>query len=706
MLLALVLGTRAPGDDAAGVFIPGHEAAAVDLLAPDGLDTFRCGAWTLGELVPGPDCALRFHMSGPGAATAVIRISRDLAASSAKGPESVRACVEARVRSNADPGFFDGKCTHPQEAVRVEVRGVGGSVRLAVLGLGVLLALGLLLWGNRGVDAPPTGTGAGAGTGTGGGGRELLVLAAWVAPALALRAWLMFTLPPGAYELENFGMGAPFAELLQQTGAARGWLDPIAVAFHPPLIRALMDPWLMLGDAMGAGGTLWWLRLPNLGLTVIGLGLLLRLGTLLGAAAAGRLAAILFAWLPATILITVFQGHYAAEMVLCLWFVERTATWIIEGRGVFITLPIAGALALWTGHLAALTVVPGFMLFLLTAHRRGRRREALASTLLLLALYLPIAEAALLGAFSYVVASIGAPLSPALTAAAVASFGHDALPVTTPSLWDAVALPLQIPVRLYGLVGGVIALAAMGLLLKRRRRQALFPVAVLLLYVLAQARLSTRWENLSPLFPLFILGTALGLGELRTIQHRLAARVPLVAVFLAIALVGGAWTAWRHADGTGVTEIVGRVAYEDSETSLAARMMNDRLAHLPVLLLAPADRFPYHLCPDRSTVAGVQACIHAADVPPGEAGFQVYEFGDRTITTAGILGADGEGCPDLGRLLDEPAFGTTYLAVVSWDSVIIAEDSPCEQRFEAEGCDILTRAPGLRLLICGEGTAP
>ncbi|MFH1531489.1 MAG: hypothetical protein ABIK09_12245, partial [Pseudomonadota bacterium] len=533
--------------------------------------------------------------------------------------------------------------------------------------------------------------------------RELLTLVAWIAPALALRAWLMMVLPPGAYELENFGTGTLFMELIEQTGAARGWLDPIAAAFHPPLVRTLLDPWLMLGDLVGAGGSLWWLRLPNLGLTVWGLALLLRLGALLGAPAAGRLAAILFAWLPATLLITVFQGHYAAEMILCLWFIERIATWVIEGREVFVTLPFAGALALWTGHLAALIIAPGFLLFVVTAHRRGRRTEALASALLLLALYLPIAEAALRGAVGYTMASTGAPLSPAMTAVAATSFGHDTLPITTPSLWDAIALPLQLPERLYGLVGAVIALAGMGLLSRRRWRLALFPGVLLLLYMLAQARLSTRWENLSPLLPLIILGTTLGLAELQTLRHRLVPRVPWAMVFVTVSLVGGAWTAWRHADGSGVTEIVGRVAYEDSETSLAARMMDDRLAHLPVLLLAPADRFPYHLCPDRSTVGGVQTCIHAADVPPSEAGFQVYELGDRIVTTAGILETDGAGCPDLARLLSEPSFKAMYLAVVSWDSVIVAEDTPCGQRFETEDCDVLTRTPGLRLLLCGAG---
>ncbi|MFH1529955.1 MAG: hypothetical protein ABIK09_04365, partial [Pseudomonadota bacterium] len=154
LLLTLALGAEAPDHAGVGVFLPGQEAAVVDLLAPDDLDSFRCGDWTLDALVPGPDCALRFHMSGPDGATRTVRISPDGPAE-AKGPDAVKACVEARVRSNAGGDFFDGRCTLPSEAVRVEIRGVGGRLRLALLGLAALLALGLLFW-RVGAEAPPT----------------------------------------------------------------------------------------------------------------------------------------------------------------------------------------------------------------------------------------------------------------------------------------------------------------------------------------------------------------------------------------------------------------------------------------------------------------------------------------------------------------------------------------------------------------------
>lgn len=700
ILLTLIQGGAPPEDSCDGVFIPGHEAAVVELLAPDDMDSFRCGEWALSELVPGPDCAFRVGLTGPGGAVASVRIGRDLEASSVAGDEALVSCVAARIRANAGADFFDDKCTRPEEAVRVTVRGVGGRIRLGILGLAALLALGFLMWRSSrfGPEGPPTRGPPGA-VGGPSGPNLPLSLAAWVAPALALRAWLIAILPPGAYELENFGTGTLFMELLEQTGAARGWLDPITAAFHPPLVRTLLDPWLMLGDVFGVGGTLWWLRLPNLGLTIFGVALLARLGARLGSPAAGRLAACLFAWLPATVLITVFQGHYAAEMVLCLWFVERVVAWSQGSRGAMVTLPLAAAFALWTGHLAALVVIPGFVVFLVLSHRRCRRVEALAATLLVLALYLPIVEAAVGGAAGYTAASVESPLSPE-GAAAAATFGHEALPMTTPSIWDAVALPLTLPARLYGPLGAMIALVGMGLL-HRRRRLAYASGVLVVLYVLVQARLSTRWENLSPLFPLCILVTALGLDALRAAPHRLAARIPWAAIFVGLSLLGGGWMLWRHADGAGITEVVGRVAWEDSETTLAARAMDDSLRPLPVLLLAPADRYPYHLCPDRSTVAGVQACILAADAPSGDAGVQVYELKGRTIAAGEITEADGAGCPDLDRLLGAPPFDGPFLAVVSWDSPVVIEDSPCETRFHAERCDPIAVAPGLRLVRCG-----
>ena len=691
-LLTLTLGAADPQEPDGGVLIPGHETAAVGLLAPDDLDSFHCDDWTLDTLIPGPDCALRFHMRDPGGSTMVVRLSHDLTASATDGPPAVRDCVARRVAENAGPEFFRDRCVLPRAAVRVEVRGSGGPVRLALLGLAALLALGMLLWRRRPTNTPPART----------SGRDLLVLAAWVAPALGLRAWLMTALPPGAYELENFGKGTPFAELLQQTGALLGWLDPIPPAFHPPLVRTFLDPWLMLGDGLGVGGTLWWLRLPNLGLTAFGVGLLVRLGRLLDAPAAGRLAAILFAWLPATVLITVFQGHYGAEMILCLWFLERLGTWVLGERDVFLSLPLAGALALWTGHLAALTVGPGMLVFLVTAHRRGRRLDALASLLLLLALYLPIAESAALGATGYAGASVSGPLSPTEAAAIATTHGHNVLPVTTPSLFDALSLPLRLPLRLFGPPGAALAFLALGLLY-RRWRLALFPGVLVLLYILAQAGLSTRWENLSPLFPLVLLGTALGLDHIRRSEHRLARRIPWVAVFLVLSLAGGGWSAWRHADGAGVTEIVGQLTHEDSENSLAARMMDDRYAGLPVLLLAPADRFPYHLCPDRSTVNRIGTCIREADAPAGEPGPHLYSLGDRAIGIPRIMENDEGGCPDLAGILGAAPFDGGYLVVLSWDSALGTEGSPCPQRFHPENCNTLGRAPGLQLLHCGAG---
>jgi len=683
VLLTLAMASESPD----GVFNPGHEAAVVGLLAPDDTDTFRCGDWVLDAMVPGPDCAIRFHMLRDDGATAEVRVGPELAVTAPAAPAELEGCVRDRVRANAAPDFFDDKCTLPEEAVRVTIRGVGGRIRLGILAFAALLALGLLLRRQRTVGGPSRAE------------SDWLILAAWIAPALALRAWLMTILPPGAYELENFGIGTPFMELLEQTGAGRGWLDPVTPAFHPPLVRTLLDPWLMLGDALGVGGSLWWLRLPNLGLAAFGIALLVRMGTQLGSPAAGRVAGILFAWLPATILITVFQGHYAAEMILGLWFVERVVAWDRGALGAAVTLPIAGALALWTGHLAALVVAPGFLYFLATALRRGHREVALAACLLLLALYLPIAESGLIGAVGYTAASTRSPLSPE-GAAMAATFGHAALPMTTPSLWDALALPLAIPARLYGVVAAAVALAGMGLLYRRRRLAAAAAV-LLVLYVLVQARLSTRWENLSPLFPLCILATALGLEQLRGLRYRWATRIPWIPAFLALSLVGGAWTAWQHADGAGVTELVGRVAWEDSETSLAARAMDEDLAALPVLLLAPVDRYPYHLCPDRDSVAGVQACILAADAPPGEAEVQMYTLGSRTIAAAKITEVDGVGCPDLDRLLGSPPFDGPYLAVISWDSPVVAEDSPCARRFRVEDCDALAEAPGLRLVHCG-----
>ncbi|MBM4370024.1 MAG: hypothetical protein FJ098_00120 [Deltaproteobacteria bacterium] len=728
ILLALAAvtgaGGAAPGRGAGGssVLLPGRETEILGLLAPDDLGSFRCGPWRLEGIRAGPDCAIRFEAGAPGTEGPVtVRVSRDrgamppgLAISLEPGSAAPReaaalvACLRDRVQANAAPGFLEALCvpearspdarTAPGAVSLPRIRRAGGHLRLALFAGSSLLALAILgllrrrSLGAAGEPAPAAGV-----------SRNRRGFAGLVAATLALRAAAMVLLPPGAYEVEGFGAGPPFMDLVHQLRLLKGWISLSAPSYHPPLARALLDPWLLLGDALNVGGSLAWLRAPNLALTVAFLVLLRRLGATLGSPEAGRLAARLFAFLPPTVLLSVYQGHYFLEATLTLWFLERLAAWALQGRPSFVLLPLAGAMALWAGHFAAFTVLPGMAIFAVLAWRRGRRGEALASLLLFLSLYLPVAETAMDSAGSYAGVSVTGELSADGARRLRELHGHAVLPGSRPPTAEALLLPLGLCRSLVGLPAAVLGIVAALGVLRRRPGAALFLAGVTGFYALAQVQLYTRWENTSSLVAPWLLLLAWGAIRLPRRVRPWLAGLPWVAIFTALALAGGGWRAWKRADGNGLTELAAPLLGRDTEGGLVRRMRTQELRALPVLSLGPADRLPYHLCPEHTTARALQACQRQGDHAGDHGSVHVYALGERTVAVS----ACGEGpvpgdprCPDLRPVLSSPAFRGPFLALVAKDFDAFQEAAGCPERLDEGRCELLGRSTALRLLRC------
>ena len=425
--------------------------------------------------------------------------------------------------------------------------------------------------------------------------RELRALLLLVAVALILRSVLIPTLPPGIYELENVPYGRVLDELSDQIG-----YQPLRTTvyrnFHTPLLPTFLDGWFPLGDAIGMGGEIVWLRLPNLLLVAATLLLFVRIGRILGAPAAGWGAAVVFTLSPTLAPLSVYQGHYFLELVTVIWFCERLAQYIEKERPVHRSLAASAALALWTGYMAVLVVLPGMLLYLAVAWRRGDRLRGLAALLLVAAVYGPIATPALDTAFDFLTISVTDEVSRTTAEGIFAVHGHHPMPVEAPGLKGFMNFPLETAGIIYGPIAAVLTLLGMGLALVLRPRVAWLPAALLVLYAVLSTQMSTRWVNFTSVFPFLLLVPLWGVSLLGDrIPWRWAPMTAVTLLSLAL-VVGPALTPPRYDRLPAPGEVLGWVARGERLSETSKHLQSEANRGLPVVILAVEKDMYYHLC--------------------------------------------------------------------------------------------------------------
>jgi hypothetical protein len=530
--------------------------------------------------------------------------------------------------------------------------------------------------------------------------RVLWFLLAVLAVTLGVRALLIPTLPPGTYELENVPYDRILDELTDQIG-----FEPLRTkvyhSFHTPLLPTFLDAWFPLGDVVGMGGSIIWLRLPNLFLAAAFMLLLVRLGRAIGAPAAGWGAAAVFAVSPTLAPLSVYQGHYFLEVVTVTWFCERLAVYALEGRAIHRSLAAAAAVALWTGYMASLVVAPGMVLYLVVAWRRGERERGLATILVVAALFGPIATAALETAADFLTISVTGNIDHAVAEGMFAVHGHHPMPVEMPGLAGFLGFPGATADVLFGHVAAGVALALALLALVLRPRAAWFALLVVILFAGLSTRMAARWVNFTAVYPFLLVAPLWGAVALAQRLRASWAPGAVAAAVAAVLVVGPAVSPPRQDRLPAPGDIAGWVSSGDRLSQIAKPLQEEQI---PVLVLAVEKDVYYHTCPDRVTVAGYLACKDEYYQLPWEDGFRRGRSGGRPLafTIMEDIGPQsGTPCPRTDAFARDPDWhDTPFFALVTPEFLRYEADGLCQDTFRRTHCDEVTQAVGIHLYRC------
>ena len=524
------------------------------------------------------------------------------------------------------------------------------------------------------------------------GRKERFLIAGLVLAAVVIRLPLMAATSVAALELENFVQGTIGVILSTRVLPAQ------AVT---PFIFMLLDGWLWVGDQLGVGGELLWLRLPNLALTVWLLLMFLRVGRLVGSREAGWAAAILFLLLPKTIMASICQGHYFVEAVFAAWFVERLATYLVEKRPVFASLAVAGALAMWAGHICLLVVAPGFLVFLVVAWRRKQRGFFFATALLFALVYGPLMASALTGALGYMGMIVTEVPAEAEALALEEQFHHNPIVMHNHNVWGFVSFPYRVVDMLTGTLPAVFALVAIVVLLIRRRWAVAYPLLVVCAFAFADTQTFLRWSNLTAVVPVLLF---LSVWAVSAIPHKTRVNYWLI-IFVLVAL--------RFAIGTASIRPLGQHdPRDDWEAWLADETAADVAEVLqasenrltPVLVLLREYEALWTLCEDRTATRSAQDCFSSMDLIEAQGGVKVTQMFARTVAQleADLPAEQGGPCPNLSSLLSTEPWATEPFYVLSWKPLDDhAFDNPeCMAPIAALSCEQEVRALSHVLSIC------
>ena len=645
-LIALLLVSPAPAG-AETYFLPGQEDAVVQLLRPYSDEALVLNGWSLVHLAAGPLCAVRLGFSsGHGAeeTTVTLRSGDGDPARIAFDWEPIRPAdlgdaLEALVQGN-DPGdFFVTTCAQRTDPVGSPEgdrfpgefsgedgaeeaflsMGFGGNILLRLLPRLLLVvalsALGLAVLDRRRPGAPPAPP-------TFRLREEPVWIKAVLLVGLGVRAVAMFYEPSYFYELQHF----PATTLEEQYTALAGlapFFDPdgLMVAgkvFHTPTLRFLLRPWHMLGNGFGIGGTVLWMRVPNLALAGWLMVLLLRAGHHLGRREAGQTAVCLFAFLPTAIDITVQMGHYLPEAVLSAWFLERLLAATRARQAVWRRVAAVGAAALWSGYITWPLVGIGALAGMIHLWRSDRRRDALAFVLAISALATPLIGTALDSGGSYDAACVP-PETLATGESTVPVYeGHPIFDVSEPTPAGVLLAPWRMATYLYDRMTAVLAMVGLLLLLALRTREVRIPALVLLFYGYARTRMSLTLDQLRLLAPLMLFLPAWGwslIPELRLPQRlRWTVRqIPWVITIVALSIGAFAPVSTPHSGrfipSIGFYEGLGRRIGGVSLWRIREIIGADGSREIPVV--ANRDFRPRHVCCCHgfSTYAEMNRCM-------------------------------------------------------------------------------------------------
>jgi len=534
--------------------------------------------------------------------------------------------------------------------------------------------------------------------------QERWALLGVVALALILRSALIPTLPPGIYELENVPFDRVLGLLTGQLGPGPPGI-PIYYNFHTPLLPSLLDGWFVLGDAIGMGGDIIiWLRLPNLLLAAALILLLVRIGHSLGTPVAGWAAAAVFAVSPTFAPLSVYQGHYFLEMVTVTWFWERLACFALARRPVHRSLAAAAAIALWSGYMAMVVVLPGMILYLVLATHRNMRRQGLAAVLVVAALYGPIATAALETASDFLMISVSESLEPAAAEGLSAIHGHTPMSIEAPNMTGFLWFPMETGGVVFGETIAALALAAFALALAIRPTVAWFPALLLVFYALISTRLATRWVNYTSLFPLLLVmplwGAAIAANKLRNPWWRNGA----VALLAAAMTLGPALSPPQSDRLPQAADLVSWLGRGERLSHVAAPLQEELHRELPVLILAVEKDVFYHLCPDRITLEGYLTCKDEYYyLPRGDSLSRGTLMGRPVAFTQmdDINPEDDLSCPRLDFLSQDEAWrDTPFLALITPEFRRYEADGICADLFPRADCVLVTNALGILIYRC------
>ena len=694
------------------VFLPGHEASVEALLAPDDAERLELRGWRARSLSAGPSCRLGLtlvHQDGRAVRVAVLPAddpktgsSFHLTSDAAPGDAEASAAVQAlgqRLRAN-DPGdFFASRCAREQAEPADAGAREGPYLSAAALlaragGFSLLVVVALLGWrrARRASPTAPVDHVQGRWPPT---WAALLVVVAALLPRAALLPWL----PLGPFEHEFFAIPYRVGLSFLHSQALESWFW-----YHAPLHPMLLWPWNVLGDALGLGGEIGWLRLPNLLPAALSALLLLRLGATLGGLGVGLGAALLFALSPELIVVTVHQHSFVWELAATLLVLERTmATWR-SGRPPGWSLLAAVGVALWIGYLSALVIGPLFVALWLMSRGRGQQPVVLWSLLVIAVLVLPIAERALLGVGSY--AGVSVLNTEGVDAGAfVGAYGHPPNEILGASRLDALANFFLIDGRIWlGTPGLVIAALGLVLLVWRRRCLGLVCLGPVLLFALAATEIFLYNRNQGALLPFLLLPPLLGWRELTPRAPALARElVPALALFIAVL----AAQAPRVLASLEPAPIAPDARPPEISDTLRELCSEPAWRASPLLILDDANRALYELCPARERAEDVSRCFSAPAGQGDEHGFYEVERAGRRVWISvrpAALRWDPEQCAALEALETSPPWGSAPSLIVGSPELfaMIQRHPSCRALLEGLSRRCTTRATrrGLTVLRC------
>lgn len=684
VLVGLLLSASAPA--AAGeYFLPGNEGAVVELLRPYTDETLSLEGWTLGSLEVGPLCEVRFVFEGSGDA---IRVSAH-PVDGLEGvgfiwaptrPGALGDALEGLIRGNAPADFFVDVCAQKTDPVKGDptdggpagaaLEGTDGTPAAAGGGSGfpVLVLLRILLVAGLSVfGLILLGRGRPAG-GAAPSGPRLRAEPPWIKLAfmlgLGVRALAMVFEPSHFFELEHVPPGTLGEQLAYVASQAPFFLeDGLTVTgkvFHTPTLQLLLYPWHNLGDLLGVGGTLMWMRLPNLLLSAWLMVLLLRAGQHLGQADAGRAALVLFALLPQAVDVSIQMGHYFPEAVLSAWFLERLLAATVQGREVWRGVAVAAAAALWSGFVTWPLVGIGALGGAIHLWRGGRRRDLAALVLAVSAMAAPLIGTALDAGTIYDEACVPLESLDGLDGVVPVYKDHPIFGVSEPSPAGAVLAPWRVSQYLYDPVTAVLAIAGLLLLFARRLGLARIPLLALLFYGYARTRMTLTLDQLRLLVPLMLFLPAWGLAvapELRIPRLPALTGRRLLVVFTVVALVGGAFSPVSQPESGRDIPAIGfyrglaqRVSGANIWGIRLALRAEDRQGD-PVVTLAQLRLRQVASCYGFSGYMELRRCLESEPVEGYPEGISVAPDARRDVVEVPVLD-----CEALERLMDAPAW--------------------------------------------------